>query len=369
MTILEPTLLFLALIGAVISSATDIKRGIIPNRLTLPLIGFGIAGNFYLSLFYSDFSIITACIYSILVMFILGYVFWLLGGWSAGDVKELLFIAALIPRYPEILRGIFSPALGPYPFILTVVINTFLAIFPVVAAYSLAVALYRAGPKEFLMPLRDIKKTGTTALIFLGIVAVASVSNIPVLFVLIILLLLRVNQNQRIVISLIFILIYTVFSPVPFLSKAHFLGAYFLGTLVLFSGFSLLLNSFKVFRVHVLQKEKPVSELTEGDVLGEEIYMLGDRVVKDSRGLLEKTKELMGQKGFPSFDRHPVAGTSAAGITKDEVMVLKRLVEEGKLKGMIRVKKSMPFAPVILAGLIISLTLGDLGVIMRRLYG
>ncbi len=361
-------MLLAALLGAAVSSVTDIKRGIIPNKLTLPLIGFGILGNLLLALSRSDPLIFVTCLSSIAAIFIFGYLFWILGGWSAGDVKELLFIAALVPRYPGILEETFNPALGPYPFVFTVLVNTFLSIFPLVALYSVGVALLKTGLKEFFKPLENFKEIGVTALVFLGAVALSTVTKIPVFILIIILLLIR-NQRQRILLSLVLIVVYAVFSPAPFSSKAAFLATYFLGTIVIFTGLALLLNSFRLFRYHALQEEKPISELEEGDVLAEEIYMLEGQVFRDSRGILEKAKEIAKRRDFPILKKRTVAGTRAAGVTMGEVEKLKSLVEEGRLEDRIKVKKSMPFAPVIFLGLIISLTLGDLGVIVRRLYG
>ncbi len=47
----------LAVIGAVIASITDIKKGIIPNRLTFSLVGIGIIGNLVYGIYERDFGI------------------------------------------------------------------------------------------------------------------------------------------------------------------------------------------------------------------------------------------------------------------------------------------------------------------------
>ncbi|NOZ77202.1 MAG: hypothetical protein GXO65_05955 [Euryarchaeota archaeon] len=149
-------------------------------------------------------------------------------------------------------------------------------------------------------------------------------------------------------------------------AKLDFLALSFLATFTILMLFTFLLNSLRLFRALALREEKPVSELEEGDVLGEEIYMLDGRVLRDRRGLLEKVKEAVEKKELPSH-KTLIAGTSAAGVTEEEAEELKRLVEEGKMEDRVIVKKSMPFAPVILIGLIISLIMGDLGVIVRSL--
>ncbi len=50
----------------------------------------------------------------------------------------------------------------------------------------------------------------------------------------------------------------------------------------------------------------------------------------------------------------------AAGLTKEEVRELKRLAAEGRIPDKLRVKVGIPFAPVMLAGLVLAALFGDL---------
>ena len=50
----------------------------------------------------------------------------------------------------------------------------------------------------------------------------------------------------------------------------------------------------------------------------------------------------------------------AAGLTKEEVRELKRLAAEGRIPDRLRVKIGIPFAPVMLAGLVLAVVFGDL---------
>jgi preflagellin peptidase FlaK len=78
----------LALAGAIVASYTDLKSGIIQNKLTFTLIVVGILGHLILK----GRTIVWPLASGIVLIFILGYGFWFIGGWSAGDAKEFLFL-------------------------------------------------------------------------------------------------------------------------------------------------------------------------------------------------------------------------------------------------------------------------------------
>lgn len=309
---IEILLTLLAIIGALIASYTDIKKGIIPNNLTLPLIIIGIFGSIITKNFY-------ACIKGLALIFFIGYTFWLLGGWSAGDVKEFLFIAALIPRYPEFLKSFFSPVLASYPFVLTVFINTFLSIFPLIFIYALFLSIKKKVVKEFLEPLKNMKKIAKSTLIF-GLIYAGILTILGY----------EIDIVKYLVVIFLFSLIFHIFW-----------------------------NSINILRKEGLQEEIPISSLREGNVLAEEVYIIENRIIRDSRSLSEKFKEIV-KNPHAMKNRKIIASTKAAGVEKEEINALKKLVREGKLEDRIRIKKSMPFAPAILLGLLISLTIGDI---------
>jgi len=311
---IEALLTLLAIFGAIIASYTDIKKGIIPNNLTLPLIIIGVLGSILTKNFY-------LCIKSLIIIFTVGYLFWILGGWSAGDVKEFLFIAALIPEYPDFLKSYFSPVLTSYPFVLTVFINTFLAVFPLIFIYAFYLSVKKGVSARFLEPIRDVGKVARSVLIF-GL-AYASILT---------LLGCEVDMVRYIIIVFSFSLL-----------------------------FQLFWNSMQILRKEGLQEEVPISSLKEGDVLAEGIYIVKGEVVRDTRSLSEKFKEVLkNPHSLTLTEKKVIADTKAAGVEKEQIAALKKLVEEGKLENKIRIKKSTTFAPAILLGLLISLIFGDI---------
>ena len=57
----------------------------------------------------------------------------------------------------------------------------------------------------------------------------------------------------------------------------------------------------------------------------------------------------------------------AAGLTDDDIDLLKGLSKENKIDSKIKIKRGVPFAPSILIGLLISLFIGDLAVILQKI--
>jgi preflagellin peptidase FlaK len=313
----------LALFGAVVASYTDVKYGVIKNNLTLSLFVVGVLGH----LIVEGGRIAIPLLSSTLLIFIIGYAFWFVGGWSAGDAKEFLFLAALLPVYPAELKSSFNPILGPYPFIMTLFINTFLVVFPFIFLWGLYTSFKKAKLKEFLEPLKKIEESGINAGVFVAAILLSKILNVgPVFAIPLIIFSYRLSNRIKISLSLIVGAWFIYYS-----GAVYFVIRYFSGVLVAIMLFRLFWNSMNVLRKEALQETVKIEELAEGMVLTEEIYIGNDKIENRARGL-----------------------------TKDEIDKLK---ESHKMEE-IRIKKTAPFAPVILAGLLISLTVGDLVMVM-----
>jgi len=65
------------------------------------------------------------------IAFGIGYVMWLTGGWAGGDVKLFTALGALLPFFT-------SPYVKdvPYPFFLTILFNSVIAILPILLIYT-----------------------------------------------------------------------------------------------------------------------------------------------------------------------------------------------------------------------------------------
>lgn len=350
----------LAIFGAATAAVTDLKKGIIPNKLSFSLLAIGISGNFLYSL-YANFELFFLSLQNFIVILIIGYALWSLGGWSAGDVKEFLFLAVLLPRYPEFLKNFFSPAIAPYPFVLTILLNTFAAIFPFIALYALYVSLSKIGISKFLEPLQDIEKYLKNSFTVVGCVSLGILLNSAYLTAAVLLLFLVIKEKYRLTASAAFMAL--------FLLSGNSLIApirYFIFLTLFFVSFALFWNSLDVLRKEALRKEIKITELKEGLVAAEEFYIQGDKILRDSKDALEKIKNAVKTRNFEALRRKALASTRAAGVGKEEIELLKKYVAEGKLEDRITVTKGMPFAPAIFLGLIASLIFGDLTIFLRN---
>jgi preflagellin peptidase FlaK len=365
----EELFVLLALLGAIIASITDIKSRIIPNKLTFSLVGVGIFGYLANWVLTGDFVMFLESVKSIAVMFALGYLFWKLGAWSAGDAKEFLFIAALVPVYPAFLHGTFSPEIAGYPFIITVFVNTLLAIFPLVFVYSIYLALKKGILSRFLEPAKDFKKFLEMAFVFTAAISFSSILFGRIMVLLALVLLYRIERKYRFVFSAILIVVYIILTSGNFYLQSMSVLTNFAVVLFLIFAVGMMLNFIKIVRSEALQEKVKITTLEEGAIIAEEIYIADGEVLRDTRSMIDKIKDAA-KTGTMDVLKRKSFGTGAAGVTEDELERLKGYVKAGKLEDIVKIKKSMPFAPVVLVGLITSFVIGDAMLAIRVwLYG
>jgi len=312
----------LALSGAAAATYTDLKQGIIPNRLTGALFVTGVAGHLLLE----GRGAFLPLLRSVLLVFAIGYLLWWLGAWSAGDAKELLFLAALLPDYPGQLRNWFKPSLAPYPFALTILVNTFLALFPFLLLYGLWIGVRKGVLQHLLQPFRELRETFFEALAITAALLMAMALNMNLLSAIPLLLILHILGNWAAMLG--FALggagfLYRSGEPLTVL-------AYLLSTALGLLLFKLLWNSVGVVRKLALRERMPVEDLREGMILAAPVQAGGRRIE-----------------------------TLASGLGEEDVRLLRELNARGELTE-VEVKRAMPFAPAILLGLVLSLALGDL---------
>ncbi len=120
-----------------IAAIFDIKKGIVPDRLNLSLLIFGLISNMILSILSNNIKYI---LYSIIFMFVtytITLLFWKLKIWGGGDVKLLTAISTVIPFGVNIDFLHISPVLSIYPFSLTVILNSILVSFPFLLLFTM----------------------------------------------------------------------------------------------------------------------------------------------------------------------------------------------------------------------------------------
>lgn len=368
----------IAVIACLYASYTDFKSGVIQNKLTFPLIGLGIflnglnafiAGNIWLIVFT---SVITAGI------FVLGYILWKLGAWAGGDVKLFTALAALLPFYPAIVNynitGVEFPITASYPFPLTLIINSILAIFPFLLIFIFYIAL-RKKPylmDELIAPVKEYRKNIVLTLIITSAVALTVIITPYLPF-------------QMILISLIIIYLLTlVISRLPNRIKAIIVSVLVVFALynnlfltlssvtvlfIMITAFEVIKNLLTTVNKKALQDDLKIDDLKEGMISAYNIYMMGNEVHVDDSGFLEKIKESIKRSDRSGISRprgKHLISNMAAGLSEDNIKVIKKLYNENKIGSKFKVKKGVPFAPSIFIGLLVSLFVGDLAVILQK---
>lgn len=369
----------IAILASVYASYTDITKGIIPNRLTFPLIGVGMVLNGIYAILIGDLWYLILGLIITGVIFGLGYIFWKMGAWAGGDVKLFTALAALLPFYPAVVSyQVFShtfPMEAAYPFPLTVIINSILSMLPFLLIYVLFVAM-RTKPHllgELLSPIKEWQKNLVTTLL------ITSAVTISVLVVQVI------NYPNLILYLILIYLIVFLISKLPkyvkagLIAVAVFYSFYTYFQVTLMGIITLLLTLIAIGMVRklltsvsreALQDDYPVEGLEEGMILAYKLYQTNDEVEWDEKGFFTKIKETFAKKDLTLISHPPgklVISSLAAGLTKDDIKLLKKLRKEGKIKEEVRIKRGVPFAPSILIGLLLSLFIGDLAFIIQQL--
>jgi len=287
--VIELIILLIGLAALIIASYTDIKTREVPDYLSASVIVAAIGLRFMHSLFNNDWWFFYHGLISFGIFIAIAMVLFYSGQWGGGDAKLLMALGIVFATHPTILQNYFSPILNFYfPIILL------LNILVIGAIYSLIYGLILAGlhRKDFLhdfKKLRDkknVKKMRYSVFILSGALVIAA-----------------------------------VFVP-DFLLKLVFVTCAF----VVFLAIHLWLFA-KTIESCCMVKNTPVSKLTEGDWIAEDVY--------------HRKKKICGPKDL--------------GIEMDQIKLLKKY----RIRKVL-VKKGIPFVPGMLCAVIFTLIFGNL---------
>lgn len=365
----------IAVCASLYASFTDLKRGIIPNKLTFPLIGVGLILNLIYAILLGYWIIFISAAIITGVIFVLGYLFWRMGAWAGGDVKLFTALAALLAIYPPVVNysilNYSMPVYATYPFPFTVIINSILSMLPFLLIYVLYIAVrskkHLLG--ELASPFKDYRKNIVTtvvvtsaAFITLHITALLPFQILVVSIILIFVLSFAINKLP-LPVKAVVVIIFTV------LSLWQNYQVTILGIISVFIVITLVEVIRKLLTKvskEALQDDYKVEELKEGMIPVYNLYQRGDEVYYDDKSFYQKIVEAVA-KGDISIISGPrgklLVGTLAAGLKDEDIELLGNLSQEGKIPDTFKVKKGVPFAPSILIGLAISLVVGDLAII------
>lgn len=375
----------IAVVACIYASYSDLKEGIIRNKLTFPLIAIGIILNaVYVFTSTVDIYLFIICLIVTAVVFALGYLFWKMGAWAGGDVKLFTGLAALIPfyalpSYPSIvsyqIMGQQFPLLATYPFPFTVIINSILAILPFLLIFVFYIAVKNKPHLigELLSPIKEYKKNFVLTLVVTSAVTITYTLTKELNF-------------QIILLSLILIyLLSIIISKIPNTVKAVLISIVTVYALIThlqitLTGIILLFISFIVLEIikklltsvskEALQDDYKIKELKEGMIPAYSVYKKDDDVYVDNKSFYSRLKEAF-KTGDISLINPPrgelIVSSMAAGLTEEDIKLLEELRSKDKIVDKFRIKRGIPFAPSILIGLLISLFIGDLAFIIEKI--
>jgi len=175
------------------------------------------------------------------------------------------------------------------------------------------------------------------------------------------------NRMKAVVLSVLTVfLLYNNFN-LQFISSMVIL---FMLTFISLTVVGIVMTLLRSVSKKALQDDYEIDDLKEGMIPAYSIYEKDNEVYVDDKGYFEKIKESL-NKGDPSgitaTKGKLLISSMAAGLTNDDIELLKKLFNGNKIQNKIKIKIGVPFAPSILIGLLISLLIGDIAIILQKI--
>lgn len=337
-------------ICSIIATYTDVKYGIIPNKLTIStlIIGLLLVSSYYFLIGYFNLFYYI----SIGIVFLFNYILWRLGFWAGGDVKLFCAISSLlIPEFLDVFPYFNTTGTYCIP-TLYLMINSVFCVFPLIVIYCLYVIIKK---KSYLLSkLFDIdcyKNIFYFNLLIIGYF-IFSFINMPLiqllltsLFIFIISKYIEYNK-YFIVLSTLFVVSYALYTNNIFIYLCEFV---FFNILIVFGN---------ILRYNLISKvlcdDVNVNDIKEGMILGANLYNENNSYYFRDGGLITTIKEQILGCDVGTI----VVSSKIAGLSKSDIGIMVDLCRKNKIN-TIPIKKGLPFAPFILAGLFLTYLLGN----------
>ncbi|MBI5398365.1 hypothetical protein HZB03_02775, partial [Candidatus Woesearchaeota archaeon] len=272
----------------------------------------------------------------------IGFLLWILGLWSAGDAKLYAVFALLIP--PELISKISTPLFAPELFI-----NTILP----VAAFFVVQLLYKTSLRKKKKALRKALSWKKILISIFVIFStswiakyIASPEYVVPYYLIAILTVVGVSRLVYLLFSEYSLHFFALLSVINiFLHKQQILQTRYLVSLVVVSGGYLFVRFFlKNLGKHYTTKV-PIGKLESG-------LFLIQGIKKDGNKEYARPIFFLKEKHHDEYLYYP----RTHGVTKEEIANIQKLHRAGKLHcNHLRARQTIPFAPFIFAGAILTL--------------
>ncbi len=391
---MESVLIIFGIIMGILTSYTDIKTGFIEDKhvsvlldifeklrtnspeesdfgllskIPVPVVEVGLLYYMYLGIKSNNPLLALSGLIGFGTGLLLGYLMYLMGGWASGDTLILAAYAALFPYASEFAK-IKAPYAVYYPLhALTLLLNSILGIFPFLFVYALGdLVIKKKIDKLKVVFTENITLTIELALwimvslgLFIALRYYLGIALHPLIRWIGTLAIIGILGKYKKISNILGIIVLAIFTYI--VGFAFLLS--FAKLLIVFYIFKVFFSLVKVLREEILMEKKPVENLKEWDILGEWIYEKNGEILRDRESSIDRFKKALTTGNLSLLKPHYeslIASPTAEGLTKEQIEKLKRLVEEGKLENEFIVRKSMPFAPALFLGFLISVFYGDL---------
>ena len=356
---IDIVMLLILMCGILYTTVTDIRSGKIPNKMTFSLILLGLVFQIYLTTAgrQSILQLSAAVFGGLGIAFLMFY----LGIWAPGDSKLFWSITLCLPPF------FFTNGKMNYPPVV-LAFNTFIPYFAVMMIYVLLktpTSEKWENIKKVLKP-RFILQLLISFFIFIGFSQMLHKTaglkvdyfTTIIFFIILFTVLEKWIERKKI------IYLFTPFTIFTFI-YAYKDITFFILLILLFTSVFLVLRFFiGLISGYSFVYESEVNDLSAGCIPASVI-------VKDKEGgyHLKEVRQnsfLEMSAGFP--DMEMVMDMSPEGLSEEKISQLKSLSENGCFRGFgdkIKIQVKQPFAPIILAGTLI--TLACRGVVMSAL--
>jgi hypothetical protein len=293
--LIEITLIFLAVGFLLAASIEDIKKGEVSNKTSYGFLISALLASIFFSLYYGDFGIIINAFTGGILYFAAGFFMYMAGIWGGADVKILAGIGCVAGNLN--LRG------------------TFLS--------SLSLPLSNASP--YVIYLVSLAISAVPYLVIYGIITCVRNPQIFTRFFK------RFTTEREDMINEIknpgFALILVMCLGLSILSALNSNVKFLVISLAIPVFFTIIFIYLRVVEKEGFTKIISVDDLKEFDRLIDSIEVNGV----------------------------PIADTKIECVSLDEITRIKKLRDEGKIPGSIRVRDGMRFVPALLFGFLFSL--------------
>ena len=332
---------FLICALGLLTSFTDLRSGKVPNKFVFPAIVAGVLLNFLGGSSWLFFLL------NAVIAFLFGFLLFLARLWSAADAKLFLAFAVLFPSAYYSAAFFFFPSFA-------IVINSFLPAFFalfLVALFRTSIGQKVAAARVALAP-KEVAFFAVTLFAFYWIVSyLFSFLGVPLDFFLMVLVLFLVVEGvemgfpgKTLYFSAALAVFFLMLQFNAVTSPAFLLGFFLTLAVMLFLRLFVVYLGFFAFG-----KRVEISGLKAGMVLLEGVF--------EKKGFLEKKKLFFPclLSALEDIKTNYAVDLSPRGLSEKDIALIRRKEKDGKARfHSLLVQETLPFAPLLFAGTIIS---------------